>query len=84
MTINYLILVAGLFFGTLTLHASINASKNNVKHSSQGRALIHLVSTLSLYALTAWGIISNSTACCYRVKLGKILSGNTKNRPMKN
>jgi len=47
-----------MFFGVLTLHASMNASKNNVEHSSQVSALTHLASTLSLYALTAWGILT--------------------------
>ena len=60
MTINYLILIAGMFFGTLTLLASINAQKNNVEHSRKGSALIHLASTISMYALMAWGIITLS------------------------
>ena len=58
MTINYLILIAGMLFATLTLHASTNAKKNYAQHTSLTSALLHIASTLSLYALTAWGILT--------------------------
>ncbi len=55
---DILILLTGMVFGVLVLHASINASKNGVKHTNKANALIHLASTISMYALTLWGIIN--------------------------
>lgn len=47
-----------MFFGVLTLHASVNASRNGVKHTNRAVALIHLASTISMYAITVWGFIN--------------------------
>ena len=55
---DILILCAGMFFGAVTLHASIKASKNGVEHTNKSNALIHLGSTLSMYALALWGFIN--------------------------
>ena len=55
---DIIILCVGMIFGIVTLHASINASKNGVEHTNKSSALIHLGSTLSMYALALWGFIN--------------------------
>lgn len=55
---DILILSVGMFFGVLTLHASINASRNGVEHTKKSNTLIHLGSAISMYALTVWGFIN--------------------------
>ena len=39
---DFIILCVGMIFGIVTLHASINASKNGVEHTNKSSALIHL------------------------------------------
>jgi hypothetical protein len=56
--IGYLILVAGFSFGTLALLASEHAKKNNVQHLTKLGLYVHLASTASMYALTAWGVLT--------------------------
>ena len=56
--IEYVILVAGFSFGTLTLLASEHAKKNNAQHLTKLGLYVHLASTASMYALTAWGVLA--------------------------
>jgi hypothetical protein len=56
--IALLILFTGMFFGTLTLHASEHAKKSGVNHTKMTVTLIHLGSIISMYAITIWGFIN--------------------------
>jgi len=57
MLIDFIIIFIGFTFAALTVHASTHAKKNDVQHSNQLNLYVHLTSTISMYALTVWGIL---------------------------
>ncbi len=55
--IDFIIIFIGYTFGALTVRASTHAKENDTQHSNQLSLYVHLASTISMYALYAWGIL---------------------------
>ena len=54
---NFIIIFIGYAFGSITVHASTHARKNDTQYPNQLSLYVHLASTVSLYALFVWGTL---------------------------